>query len=322
MSSRLLRSTSDSEIRGPIPHQRTAIAIVSIASVAGALLAFGFQRSIGLIPLWAPILFVPLIVTLAFFLGRRRLITTSPNNHVGKTLELDSIYAHAPLGLCSFDQELRVSRINHAMARLFSSPIDLILGRSLAECAPSLVETWLPRLEAAMRNTQGPHYVEFSSALSEDTNAFQLWGATFFPIVGNDGASRGVSVVAEDITEEHRFSEEHRAHQVILELAATLAPLEKLLEALASYLETIFPSSMSYIVKHNAHDGRVFPVPRATLPWLGDLFTPALSTLESNDALNRCFDPPQEVVISDTSSEHDSSFCQRLHQLGIRSCWL
>lgn len=322
MSAPLSRSTSDSEIRGPIPHQRTAIAIVSIASVTGALLAFGFQRSIGLIPLWAPILFVPLVVTLAFFLGRGRLITTSPRNHTGKTLELDSIYAHAPLGLCSLDQELRVSRINHAMARLFGRSTDQILGNQLAERAPHLVEAWLPQLEAALRNTPGPHYVEFSSALSEDTNAFQLWGATFFPIVGNDGASRGVSVVAEDLTEERRLSEEHRAHQVILELAATLAPLDKLIEALASSLETIFPSSLTYVIKRDDRGRGVSLFPRASLPWLSDLFTPALSTLESNDVLNRCFDPPHEVIIADTSHERDSAFCQSLHQRGIRSCWI
>ncbi len=320
MSPHFSSSITDSEIRGPLPYQQTAVAIVTISSLTGALLALGFQRSIGLIPLWAPLVLVPILVVLIFLLGAR--YRPRPLHQPGKTSELESIYSNAPLGLCSFDCNLAISRANQTMANLFSRSVTSMDGETLDRCAPQFTHSWLPALQAALRNEPGDHHIEFYAGPTGIVDAPGIWGANFSPIMSDAGEVRGVSVVAEDLTEERRFAEEYRAHQIILELAATLAPLDTICDVLATSLETIFPTTLCYIVRRHDNGRGVSPFARTSLPWLRELFAQNSELPNGSHILKRFFDPPKEVIISDVAQEISCPFSERMRHLGIRSCWI
>jgi PAS domain S-box-containing protein len=127
--------------------------------------------------------------------------------------------------------------------------------------------------------------------------------------------------VAEDITDTRRSEEEHRAHRVILELATSQSPLEKIFEALATSLEVIFPTTLCYIIKKDERGDGFTTYPRATQPWLGPLFS-RTAALDRNNILARALSESREVIVPDVSAEPSSVLRDRLLSTGIKSFWI
>lgn len=322
----LTQSQYDQEIHDPAPYKRAAVTIVLIALATGALLAYAFQLTIGTVPLWAPLVLVPsFLLPFVFPLLRKRRpasgeISAHPHPK-NNNLELESIYTHARLGLCTFDQELKLTRVNNAMANILGKPADQLLGHSLSEIAPEVAPTWEAALRETLMSGTGTHSAELSGDSSTHSGVPRIWATNFHRMIDQSGTIRGVNVVAEDITDTRRSDEEHKAHRTILELATSQAPLEKIFEALAISLEVIFPTTLCYIIKVDERSDGVIPIFRANQTWIESLFSPK-SRLDRDTMLTRALSESCEVVVPDLSAEPSSVFRDRLLSAGIKSCWI
>jgi len=236
-------------------------------------------------------------------------------------LELESIYTYARLGLCTFDHELKLTRMNNTMANVLGKSVEQLLGHTLYEAAPEIATTWEAALRETLMSDTGAHSAELSADSPTHSGVPRIWAANFRRMTDQSGATRGVNVVAEDITNTRRSEEEHRAHRVILELATSQAPLEKIFEALAVSLEIIFPTTLCYIIKDDQRSAGVIPFFRATQPWIEAVFSPA-SCLDQDMMLSRALSESREMVIPDVSAEPPSILRDRLLSAGIKSCWI
>jgi PAS domain S-box-containing protein len=325
-----LNSTKyDSDVIGPIPHQRAAFAAASIALVIGATLAYLFQRVIGIAPLWAPVVLIPIVILpFAFLITRNQRLSskkmTAPSGFQTKTFELESIYTHAPLGLCSLDPDLRVTRVNNTMANIFGQSPDALLGHTLQESSPATSLAWDKSLDAILNRGASEFASDIHGNSAVNVGIPRIWAFTFHRIVDNVGALQGINVVAEDVTETRRLDEEHKAHRIILELATSQAPLEKIFETLAAALEVIFPTTLCYIVQSDddiAAGSLVAFFRGPQQAWVESLFSPRVP-FEPNNMLTRSITESREIVISDVSSEPHGPFRDRLMATGIKSCWV
>ncbi len=307
-------------------YKRAAVTIVLVAVATGALLAYVFQRTIGTVPLWAPLVLVPsFLLPFAFPLLKRR----RPNSGTSKTasipqsddLELESIYTHARLGLCTFDQELKLTRMNNAMASILGKSLEQLLGRTLREAAPEIATTWEAALHETLTNETGTHSTELAGNSPTLSGVPRIWATNFLRMIDQSGTTRGANVVAEDITDARRAEEEHRAHRVILELATSQAPLEKIFDALAVSLEVIFPTTLCYVIKNDEQSDTIIPFPRSAQPWIKPLLSRA-SRLNGNTMLARVISEGREVVVADVSAEPSSVLRDCLLSAGIKSCWI
>lgn len=316
----------DSDIIGPIPHQRTAVVTVLVALTTGALLAHLCQRVIGIAPLWAPLVLIPIFVLpFIFLIVRNRQLSyrekggrpKSQNEH----FELESIYQHAPLGLCTVDQDLRVTRVNNTMANIFGRSSDELLGRSLQETSPELASTLDSSLRAIIRGDANEFSTEILGKSGVHQSIPRIWAATFRRIVDSADSLHGINVVAEDVTENRRLDEEHKAHRAILELATSQAPPQKIFETLVTALEVIFPTSLCYIVQNNDRDAPIAFFREPKQIWVDSLFSPKAS-YEANNMIARSFAESRELVVPDASAEPNGPFKERLLNAGIKSCWI
>jgi PAS domain-containing protein len=184
MRSLLTQPVQDYDSRDQAPYKRAAVTIASVALATGASLAYGFQQTIGSVPLWAPIVLVPsFILPLIVPLLKRRRTTFSDINAPpiprSDDLELESIYIHAPLGLCTFDQELQLTRLNNAMASILGQRADKLLGHSLHETAPEVAVKWETALRETLINDTGTHHAELSGEAPTTSGIPRIWATNF-----------------------------------------------------------------------------------------------------------------------------------------------
>jgi PAS domain S-box-containing protein len=121
---------------------------------------------------------------------------------------LQSIEAAAPVGFKLVDRDLRVVRINRALADIDGRSVEECIGLTVSELGPDL---W-PQLESVYRRALAGETVtsvEMSRASAGDAHRMRHWLSSFYP-VRVDGETMGVGQVVVDITE-RKEAEEFRA---------------------------------------------------------------------------------------------------------------
>jgi Signal transduction histidine kinase regulating citrate/malate metabolism len=95
---------------------------------------------------------------------------------------LEALLASAPLGIAFLDPELRVERVNAALAKVLGRTIGECRGRSVDELAPALAEFLLPVLERVLAAGEGVPDFEFSGEAPGAPGIPRRWLAAFFPV--------------------------------------------------------------------------------------------------------------------------------------------
>jgi len=126
--------------------------------------------------------------------------------------ELTATYDTAPVGLCVLDRDLRFVRINRRLAEINGLPVEAHLGRTVAELLPDL----LPSVrDVAERVFAGEPVLGFE--LRGTTPAVpgveRTWVESWYPLRDAAGAVVGINIVAGEVTEERRLTEELRLHR-------------------------------------------------------------------------------------------------------------
>ena len=124
---------------------------------------------------------------------------------------LEALLSSAPVGIAFLDGDLRIARINVALARVLGCSVDDCIGKSAHELSPP--ELW-PVVEFALRRVldtgESIHDYEFSGphAVREDR---RHWIASVFPVRVEGEEMRGVGAVVRDVTARVRSQERERA---------------------------------------------------------------------------------------------------------------
>ncbi|HKH94588.1 MAG TPA: PAS domain-containing sensor histidine kinase [Gemmatimonadaceae bacterium] len=124
---------------------------------------------------------------------------------------LEALLASAPVGIAFLDSDLRIVRINGALASVLGRPVEQCIGRSARELSPPGL--W-PVAEFALRRVvetgESVHDYEFSGpdAARDDR---RHWIASVFPVRLDGEHVGGVGAVLRDVTARVRSAERDRA---------------------------------------------------------------------------------------------------------------
>jgi len=135
--------------------------------------------------------------------------------------ELHQLYQTAPVGLALVDHELRFVRINDRLAEINGRPAEQHIGRTISEVLPQL---W-PSLEPIYRRVMSGEPVldvQIHGVTPAQPGAERDWVASYYPVLGDDGFVRGVSMVVQEVTESKQAEEALRKSEERLRLV-TLA---------------------------------------------------------------------------------------------------
>ncbi|WP_258038795.1 SpoIIE family protein phosphatase [Streptomyces sp. SM12] len=110
---------------------------------------------------------------------------------------LDTVFATSPIGIAVFDTDLRVARINDALASLYGRTPERIIGRTVAEILPSRSAGELLDLQREVLRTGKPA-VDVVALTADGRGAHSL---SFSRLTDRTGRHLGISCVTLDITE-------------------------------------------------------------------------------------------------------------------------
>ncbi|MDI1448425.1 PAS domain S-box protein [Polyangium sp. 6x1] len=126
-----------------------------------------------------------------------------------RTAELESLFAHAPVGLAFFDREGRFLRINGWLAASNGLPVEAHLGRSVQEVLPHITVT--STLQDVLRTGEPISNVEISGETPAQPGERRHWLTALFPVQAPDGTVASVGAVILEVTEMKRAEEQARA---------------------------------------------------------------------------------------------------------------
>jgi PAS domain S-box-containing protein len=119
----------------------------------------------------------------------------------GGAAELESLYAEAPLGLAFLDREMRVVRINRALAEINGFTPEAHLGRTVWDLVPDLRESAEPALLHVLESGEPLRNVRIRGKTHAQPGVLREWREHFYPLRGADGRVQGIGVVCEEITD-------------------------------------------------------------------------------------------------------------------------
>jgi signal transduction histidine kinase len=172
---------------------------------------------------------------------------------------LEALLASAPLSIAFLDADLRVERVNEALAAMLRRPAAECIGRTVAELAPAVASVLGPVIEHVAR--QGKVVSEFEfSAEPPGSSGMRHWLSAVFPVHGERLA--GVGIILRDITARHdaasreqrRSRYQESLHSLTAALAEAITPHE-VVGAVVSHAAAAFGAAGSVIARRTA-DGR------------------------------------------------------------------
>ncbi|WP_437724579.1 sensor histidine kinase [Sorangium sp. So ce861] len=149
---------------------------------------------------------------------------------------IDAFFQATTAGLGVIDRDLRVVRLNQALADINGIPLEAHLGRTIPELLPEMSDAIVAHLQRVLETG-----VAFTAEVTGRTRSSDLprsWLVNYAPVRAKDEGVIGVGVVVLDITErkrtEDRLQEEGETLELLnltgKQLAAEL-DLEKLVQA-------------------------------------------------------------------------------------------
>lgn len=117
---------------------------------------------------------------------------------------LDTLSAKAPIGLAFVDKEFRFQRVNEMVAEITGHPIDVHIGRSVAELFPS---AWPGVQHYYQRALDGKPVVNVeSSTVDPISGKLHHWLNSYYPVTVDDEII-GIGVVAVDVTSQKHIEQ-------------------------------------------------------------------------------------------------------------------
>ena len=103
--------------------------------------------------------------------------------------EIEAIYAHAPVGLCVVDSDLRFVRMNERLAEINGVSVARHLGRTVREVLPDLAENLEPLFRSVLDTGEPLLQREIHGATPAQPGVERDWLASYYPL--KDGRQGG-----------------------------------------------------------------------------------------------------------------------------------
>jgi PAS domain S-box-containing protein len=121
--------------------------------------------------------------------------------------EIEALYATAPVGLCVLDNTLRYVRVNQRLAEINGLEVADHIGRTVAEVLPDLAPTAEPVLRRVLESGEPLMNIELSGMTPAQPGVLRHWLEHFIPLRDPAGNVFGISIVAEEVTEQKQAAE-------------------------------------------------------------------------------------------------------------------
>ncbi|NTU81994.1 MAG: PAS domain-containing protein, partial [Chloroflexales bacterium] len=136
---------------------------------------------------------------------------------------LDSLLAHAPVGISLLDTELRFQQINAYLAAINGLPREAHLGRTLGEVLPALAPELEARYGQVLATGEPLLDVEVRGETPAAPGVPRVWRASYFPVRAATGPLLGVGVVLIEMTAQWQAEQARQAaYQQIETILQTL----------------------------------------------------------------------------------------------------
>jgi PAS domain S-box-containing protein len=166
--------------------------------------------------------------------------------------EIRAIYDAAPVGLCVLDADLRYLRINDRLAAVNGVPQEAHLGRTVRDVVPDLADEIEPIMRRVLESGEAVLGIQLSGQTAARPGETRQWVQHILPLRDGAGATFGLHVLVEDVTERKRAEREirdayERSRTAVQERDSVLAvvshdlrnPLNTILMASSLLLETV-----------------------------------------------------------------------------------
>jgi PAS domain S-box-containing protein len=137
--------------------------------------------------------------------------------------ELIAIYDSSPVGLCVLDRDLRYVRINDRLAEINGVPAASHIGKTVREIVPDLDEQAVETLKCVLAG-EAVYGVEFVGTTPAQPGVLRTWRENWLPLRNREGDIVGVTVSAEEITEEKAQVEALAAREALLRAIGESSP--------------------------------------------------------------------------------------------------
>ena len=138
--------------------------------------------------------------------------------------ELQHVYDHAPVGLATFDLELRYLRINERFAEINGYSVAEHLGRTVREILPTHADDFAELAASILASGRAVENVQFVGETRAQPGVTRFWSASWYPVRGERGEIIGFDAVVEDITERRRAEDTLRESEHFLQRVTQVTP--------------------------------------------------------------------------------------------------
>ena len=135
--------------------------------------------------------------------------------------ELQTIYDTAPVGLCVIDRASRFVRINKQLADINGLPVEAHIGRTVREVLPGVADAVEPVIRRILEAGHPVLDYEVVGETPAQPGVQRVWIENWYPIRDASGTVSGINVVAREVTEQRRATEELRRQREELERTVT-----------------------------------------------------------------------------------------------------
>jgi PAS domain S-box-containing protein len=138
--------------------------------------------------------------------------------------ELEALYGAAPVGLQMLDRDLRVVRINDALAELNGFTVEEHLGRNIFDLVPNARAIAEPILRHVLETGEPVIDFELEGETARQPGVVRNWNEQFYPVKDAAGRVAGIGVICLETTE--RTAAERRLEALNRALADALHRFE------------------------------------------------------------------------------------------------
>jgi PAS domain S-box-containing protein len=202
---------------------------------------------------------------------------------------LESMLAHAPIGLIFFDARCRVVRANQVFAQMSGTPVGLHVGRTMAELIPQPAAGEVEEAIKTVFFSEEPvHSLEIVGQNAGSARPW-TWLLHAYPVRTGQRHLRWVGAIVQDVTERRRAEELLRKTEKLAatgRLAASVAhEVNNPLEALTNLLYLLHnfsqlnPQALNYVEMAEHETRRIAEITQQTLRFFRQSTLPALTNM-------------------------------------------
>lgn len=227
------------------------------------------------------------------------------------------------VGACIYmkDVDGRYTYVNKRVQKLFNCPYDEIIGETS--------DKFFDEINLRELKTYDRRVLEFGESIEMmEENTFAKTGETRFywsvkaPLWSEDGRIVGMSGISTDVTERHKAELQEKFRSEILEMVANDEPLDDIMAATVSGVESCNPQMLCSILLLDKSGRHLLASAAPSLP---DFYNQAVDGLEIGDGVGCCgtaaFTGKRVVVADIMTHEYWVAFRDLAKRAGLASCW-